>query len=111
MARRLGLLSATYLVLAAVRGLGTGDSHGALVSVAAAAITFGFAAAVLPIMVPRRRPDRPDSDGPRNPSPDEPPQPPWWPEFERQFRRHVLDSGRNAGEREARTARRDPTPR
>ncbi len=83
-----GLLSVTYLVLAGVRGLGTGDTHGALVSVVAAVITFAFAAAVLPIMVPRRKGGGPGSGGP---APEEPPQPPWWPQFEREFREHVRE--------------------
>lgn len=85
-----GLLSVTYLVLAGVRGLGTGDAHGALVSVSAAVVTFAFAAAVLPIMVPRRKGGGPRGDG--GPKPEEPPPPPWWPEFERDFRRHAKES-------------------
>jgi hypothetical protein len=100
-----GLVAGTYLVLAGVRGLGAGDFDSALVYAAAAVVTFAFAAAVLPIMVPRRKRR---GDGPRgggggdDPGPDEPPQPPWWPEFEREFREHV---------RETDTPERSPTAR
>jgi hypothetical protein len=72
-----------------------GDWSGALVYTGAAAVTFGFAAAVIPWVLPRGRGDDP-------PPPDEgadEPQPPWWPDFERQFWGH-LDDGRRPRERD-----------
>jgi hypothetical protein len=82
-----GLIASTYLSLAVVRVAGSGDWSGALVYLAAAAITFGFAAAVMPVVVPRAHGD--DSSQGEGGTGGEPPPPPWWPSFERQFWWHV----------------------
>ena len=86
-----GLLSLTYVSLAVVRVLSDGDVGAAVVYLVAAAVTFGFAAAVIPFVVPRRSDDGDDdsSDGGPGPGGDEPEPPPWWPDFERDFRRHA----------------------
>lgn len=81
-----GLLAATYLSLALVGVVGGEGLDAALVHLVTAAVTFGFAAAVLPIVVPRRGGDGRGGDGDQDG--DEPP-PPWWPDFERQFWWHV----------------------
>lgn len=94
-----GLLASTYLCLAVIRVAAHADWDGALVYVGAAAVTFGFAAAVIPWVLPRRR-----EGGGGGPSPgeggDEPP-PPWWPDFEREFWGHLRGSGRSQRERES----------
>jgi hypothetical protein len=90
-----GLLATTYLTLAVVRGATGGDLGGAVVYLVAAAITFGFAAAVIPFVVPKRSGEDDDdtSDGGSGPG-DGPEPPPWWPEFERGFRRHARERER-----------------
>jgi hypothetical protein len=99
------LLSLTYLSLAVVRVLSGGDLGAAVVYVVAGAVTFGFAAAVLPFVVPPRSDgdDDDSSDGGDGPGGDEPDPPPWWPEFERDFRRHADGHGGAPG--------RSPRPR
>jgi len=94
-----GLLSLTYLSLAVVRVLSGGDVGAAVVYLVAAAVTFGFAAAVIPFVVPRRSDDGDDdsSDGGPGPGGDEPEPPPWWPDFERDFRRHTDGQGGTPG--------------
>lgn len=87
-----GLLALTYLSLAVVRVLSGGDLGAAVVYVVAAAVTFGFAAAVIPFIVPRRPDDGDDSSGGDGRGPDGGgPEPPWWPDFERDFRRHATE--------------------
>jgi hypothetical protein len=104
-----GLLAGTYLVLGAIPVAG-GDPSSALVYLAAAAVTFGFAAAVMPLIVPRGEfgPGRPDGG---DPSDGEPPSPPWWPEFEREFWSRVpAERGGSPTDAEA-VAGADPGPR
>lgn len=88
-----GLLSGTYLTLGVMAVIRDADWGAGLVYGVAATITFGFAAAMLPIVAPRPPDD--DDDGPGgggDPDGGEPP-PPWWPEFERQFWWHVRGLG------------------
>ena len=95
-----GLLSLTYLTLATVRVLSDGDVDAALVYLVAAAVTFGFAAAVIPFVVPRHPngdDDPSDSGGPDGGGPEPPP---WWPDFERDFRRHAHGKGGGPRSRE-----------
>lgn len=84
-----GLMAGTYLSLAVVRVLAHADWGGALVYGGAALVTFGFAAAVIPFVLPRPGPTGPGDDGGGGDG-DEPP-PPWWPEFEREFWSRVDD--------------------
>ncbi len=97
-----GLMAATYLVLAAVRLLVHADWGGALVSTAAALVTFGFAAAVIPFVLPRGRDDDDSGGDDGGQGGDRPP--PWWPDFEREFWGHVGGLGHGplppAGDRE-----------
>jgi hypothetical protein len=91
-----GLLAGTYLSLAAKELLAGADIGSAVVYLVGAAITFGFAAAVMPVVVPRLPPEGGD------PPPDhagEDPEPPWWPGFERGFWRHVADKDRPRSDR------------
>ena len=74
-----GLMAGTYLSLAVVRVVAHADWDGALVYSGAALVTFGFAAAVIPWVLPRGGGGEEDGDGGDGPSP------PWWPEFEREF--------------------------
>jgi hypothetical protein len=90
-----GLLSTTYLTLAVVRGVASGDLGGAVVYLVAATITFGFAAAVLPFVVPKRSGGDDDDSSDGGPGGGgEPEPPPWWPDFERGFRRHARERER-----------------
>ena len=84
-------MAGTYLTLGAMHVAG-GDPRDALVHVVAAVVTFGFAAAVLPIMAPRRRGEGGPDDRGAEGDGDEPPPPPWWPEFEREFWGRVNDA-------------------
>ena len=81
-----GILASTYLCLAVVRVAAHADWDGALVYVGAAAVTFGFAAAVIPWVLPRKR--GAGEGPPPGGGGDEPP-PPWWPDFEREFWGHL----------------------
>lgn len=86
-----GLLTGTYLTLALVGLLGGEGLDAAVVHFVTAAVTFTFAAAVLPVVIPRR-PGEDAGGGNGPPGGGEPP--PWWPDFERQFWRHVRGPGR-----------------
>jgi hypothetical protein len=85
-----GLLTGTYLGLAALRLVRGGDDGSIAVYLVAAVVTFGFAAAMLPIVCPRGDDDPGESGGGGSPDRDPPP-PPWWPDFERAFWGHVED--------------------
>ena len=94
-----GLLTGTYLALAALRLIRGGDDGSIAVYLVAAVVTFGFAAAMLPIVCPRGDDDQGESDGGSPRAPDPPP-PPWWPDFERAFWGHVGDRpGPDSGQR------------
>ncbi len=96
-----GLLAGAYLALGLIRGLSTADPGSVRVHLVAAVVTFGFAAAVLPVILPRHGRNDDDAtggDGPGDGGGDPPPS--WWPEFERQFRWHVRTSEGPAAERE-----------
>lgn len=96
-----GLMAGTYLVLGTIHLAGS-DSRSAMVYLVAAAITFGFAAAILPLMAPRREAGEDGPAGGTEPPDGEPPPPPWWPEFEREFWSRVpAGNGRSAEDREA----------
>jgi hypothetical protein len=99
-----GLLSGTYLALALVRGVLGGDLQGAGVYLVAATVTFAFAVAVLPFVVPRRDDggDDDSSGGGWGRGGGEP-EPPWWPEFERAFRRHARERSKPGGPARERT--------
>jgi hypothetical protein len=80
-----GVLCGAYLALGAIRVIGGGDPQSALIYVILAAVTFGFVAATLPLIVPRRPSGGEGPPPGDDPSGGEPPPPPWWPEFEREF--------------------------
>jgi hypothetical protein len=81
-----GLMAGTYLSLAVVRVVAHGDWDGALVYSGAALVTFGFATAVIPFVLPRGGGGEGGEEGDRG---GDGPSPPWWPEFEREFWSHV----------------------
>ncbi len=104
------LLAGTYLLLGLV-GVVRGEGlQSAVVHLVTATVTFGFAAAVLPVVVPRGR-DHDDDDWRDDPGRGDPP-PPWWPEFERQFWGYVQRPIKGQGKtRELSSRERTPTQR
>jgi hypothetical protein len=105
-----GLLAGTYLVLGTIPVAG-GDPRSAPVYLVATAVTFGFAAAVLPLMVPRGREGGTGPTDGSAPSGGEPPSPPWWPEFEREFWSRVSAEGGGSPRDAEAVASADPGPR
>jgi hypothetical protein len=82
-------LAATYLSLALVGVVGGEGLDAAVVHLVTAAVTFGFAAAVLPVVVPQRSEGEGDGRGGGGNQDGGDPPPPWWGDFERQFWWHV----------------------
>ena len=87
-------MAGTYLSLAVVRVAAHADWGGALVYGGAALVTFGFAAAVIPFVLPRGL----GGEGGHEGGPGDEPSSPWWPEFEREFWSHVGGGTRRSSE-------------